>query len=47
MRTTRIVGAFAGIAIAALALTACNSGTPGAEETSTGDAGESSAAGNP
>ena len=32
---------------AALALTACNSGTPGAEETSTGDAGESSAAGNP
>lgn len=47
MRTTRIAGAFAGIAIAALALTACNSGTPGAEETSTGDAGESSAAGNP
>ena len=29
--TTRIAGAFAGIAIAALALTACNSGTPGAE----------------
>ena len=28
MRTTRIAGAFAGIAIAALALTACNSGTP-------------------
>lgn len=31
MRKTRIAGAFAGIAIAALALTACNSGTPGAE----------------
>jgi len=29
MRKTRIAGAFAGIAIAALALTACNSGTPG------------------
>lgn len=28
MRTTRIAGAFAGIAIAALALTGCNSGTP-------------------
>ena len=40
MRKTRIGGAFAGIAIAALALTACNSGTPGAVPGSTpgGDA---------
>ena len=37
MRKTRIAGAFAGIAIAALALTACNSGTPGAEPGGTGD----------
>ncbi|GAA5025352.1 glutamate ABC transporter substrate-binding protein [Microbacterium fluvii] len=36
MRTSRIGAAFAGIAIAALALTACNSGTPG----STGSEGE-------
>ena len=40
MRKTRIAGAFAGIAIAALALTACNSGTPGAEPSGSGDAGE-------
>src|SRR5690606_31275405 len=37
MRKTRIAGAFAGIAIAALALTACNSGTPGAEPGGDGD----------
>ncbi|MBD3943718.1 glutamate ABC transporter substrate-binding protein [Microbacterium sp. NEAU-LLC] len=36
MRKLRIGGALAGIAIAALALTACNSGTPGAEEPSDG-----------
>ncbi len=36
MRTTRIAGAFAGIAIAALALTACNSGSP----TTPGDGGD-------
>jgi glutamate transport system substrate-binding protein len=41
MRTTRIAGAFAGIAIAALALTACNSGTPGADPSQPG--GESPA----
>lgn len=45
MRKTRIVGAFAGIAIAALALTGCNSGTPGADTTGgaepTGGAGTS------
>lgn len=46
MRTTRIAGAFAGIAIAALALTACNSGTPGAEPSPTGGASEAPA-GNP
>lgn len=46
MRKTRIAGAFAGIAIAALALTACNSGTPGAEPSGSGDAGETPA-GNP
>src|SRR5690242_14669190 len=28
MRKTRMIGAFAGIALAALALTACNSGSP-------------------
>jgi len=39
MRHTRI-GAFAGIAIAALALTACNSGTPGAAPGGGGDASE-------
>ncbi len=38
MRRTRIAGAFAGLAIAALALSACNSGTPGA--TASGDASE-------
>lgn len=37
MRTTRIAGAFAGIAVAALALTACNSGTPGSTGTDAGD----------
>ncbi|WP_447949539.1 glutamate ABC transporter substrate-binding protein [Microbacterium aurum] len=50
MRTTRIAGALAGIAIAALALTACNSGTPGAEPGTggaTGDAGDGSTSGNP
>lgn len=31
MRKTRLAGALAGIAVAALGLTACNSGTPGAE----------------
>ncbi|WP_431804122.1 glutamate ABC transporter substrate-binding protein [Microbacterium sp. bgisy203] len=46
MRKTRIAGAFAGIAIAALALTACNSGTPGAETSPSGDASEAPA-GNP
>lgn len=46
MRTTRIAGAFAGIAIAALALTACNSGTPGAEPGATGGASDAPA-GNP
>jgi glutamate transport system substrate-binding protein len=46
MRITRTVGAFAGIAIAALALTACNSGTPGAAPTGgseTGDTDEGTA----
>ncbi|TQJ32454.1 glutamate ABC transporter substrate-binding protein [Microbacterium sp. SLBN-146] len=38
MRKTRIGGAFAGLAIAALVLTACNSGTPGG--TSSGDGGD-------
>ncbi len=38
MQKTRIAGALAGLAIAALALTACNSGTPGAEPGSTGGA---------
>ncbi|MGB4780091.1 glutamate ABC transporter substrate-binding protein [Microbacterium sp.] len=51
MRTTRITrigGAVAGIAIAALALTACNSGTPGDATTPSGDATEDgSASGNP
>lgn len=47
MRKTRIAGAFAGIAIAALALTACNSGTPGAAPDSTGDATGDAPAGNP
>ncbi|MEG9493760.1 MAG: glutamate ABC transporter substrate-binding protein, partial [Microbacterium aurum] len=47
MRKTRIAGAFAGIAIAALALTACNSGTPGAEP-GTGDAtGDAATSENP
>lgn len=45
--TTRIAGAFAGIAIAALALTACNSGTPGADTTPGGDASGEAPAGNP
>lgn len=40
MRKSRIAGAFAGIAIAALALTACNSGTPGADPASPGGDGE-------
>jgi len=40
MRRTRIGAAFAGIAIAALALTACNSGTPGAAPSAGGDASE-------
>ncbi|MBN9224789.1 MAG: ABC transporter substrate-binding protein [Microbacterium sp. SCN 70-27] len=39
MRKTRIAGAFAGIAIAALALTACNSGTPGEPTDPSGDGG--------
>ncbi|MFB8387003.1 glutamate ABC transporter substrate-binding protein [Microbacterium sp. NPDC055910] len=37
MRRTRIGGAFAGLAIAALALTACNSGTPGTAPEDGGD----------
>jgi len=44
MRTTRIAGAFAGIAIAALALTACNSGTPTTDPSGDGD-GDASASG--
>ncbi|MBW9109818.1 glutamate ABC transporter substrate-binding protein [Microbacterium trichothecenolyticum] len=40
MRKLRMGGALAGIAIAALALTACNSGTPGATSTDEGDAGD-------
>ncbi|MBW9093588.1 glutamate ABC transporter substrate-binding protein [Microbacterium jejuense] len=40
MRKLRIGGALAGIAIAALALTACNSGTPGAEPGATDDGGD-------
>jgi glutamate transport system substrate-binding protein len=44
MRKTRIAGAFAGIAIAALALTACNSGTPGAPAGGDGDTGGDGAA---
>jgi glutamate transport system substrate-binding protein len=47
MRKTRIAGAFAGIAIAALALTACNSGTPGAETPIPGETESSAPAGNP
>ncbi|WP_336632440.1 MULTISPECIES: glutamate ABC transporter substrate-binding protein [unclassified Microbacterium] len=47
MRKTRIAGAFAGIAIAALALTACNSGTPGAAPEGSGDATGDAPAGNP
>ncbi|MFC0196837.1 glutamate ABC transporter substrate-binding protein [Microbacterium arthrosphaerae] len=39
MRKLRIGGALAGIAIAALALTACNSGTPGASPSEEGDTG--------
>ena len=39
MRKTRLAGALAGIAIAALGLTACNSGTPGAETTPSDDGG--------
>jgi len=43
MRMTRIGGAIAGIAIAALALTGCNSGTPGSEgNTDDGDEGTTS-----
>ncbi|GEP48889.1 glutamate ABC transporter substrate-binding protein [Microbacterium saccharophilum] len=38
MRKTRIAGAFAGIAIAALALAGCNSGTPGADPADPGEA---------
>ncbi len=45
MRKTRIAGAFAGIAIAALALTACNSGTPGADTPEPGQTGASGEAG--
>ena len=40
MRKLRLGGALAGIVIAALALTACNSGTPGATSTDEGDAGD-------
>lgn len=47
MRNTRIVGAFAGIAIAALALTACNSGAPGGAATGTGDAAAETPASDP
>lgn len=47
MRKSRIAGSFAGIAIAALALAACSSGTPGGDSTSSGDAGDGDASGNP
>ncbi len=47
MRKTRISGAFAGIAIAALALTACNSGTPGAETPIPGETESGAASGTP
>ncbi|MFD4959232.1 glutamate ABC transporter substrate-binding protein [Microbacterium sp. NPDC058389] len=40
MRNLRIGGALAGIAIAALALTACNSGTPGAEPSASDGGGD-------
>ena len=40
MRKLRMGGALAGIAIAALALTACNSGTPGDTSMDEGDAGD-------
>ena len=40
MRKLKIGGALAGIAIAALALTACNSGTPGATEPTDGGGDE-------
>ncbi len=45
MRRTRIGGALAGLAIAALALTACNSGTPGATDPADGgdDGGDTGA----
>ena len=39
MRKTRIGAAFAGLAIAALALSACNSGTPGATSPTDGATG--------
>lgn len=39
LKKNRIAGAFAGLAVAALALTACNSGTPGAEPGATEGAG--------
>lgn len=39
MRKTRIGAAFAGLAIAALALSACNSGTPGATTPTDGEGG--------
>jgi glutamate transport system substrate-binding protein len=44
MRKTRISGAIAGIALAALALTACNSGTPGAAPSGDGGEGEADGA---
>ncbi|MCR2785982.1 MULTISPECIES: glutamate ABC transporter substrate-binding protein [unclassified Microbacterium] len=46
MRINRIGGAFAAVAIAALALTGCNSGTPGGTETPA-DAAEETTSGTP
>ncbi|MCR2801464.1 MULTISPECIES: glutamate ABC transporter substrate-binding protein [unclassified Microbacterium] len=47
MRINRIGGAVAAFAVAALALTGCNSGTPGATDDSTGDAAEETTSGTP
>ncbi|WP_106813614.1 glutamate ABC transporter substrate-binding protein [Microbacterium timonense] len=47
MRKLRIGGALAGIAIAALALTACNSGTPGASPSESAGGGDGEASSTP
>ncbi|MDQ1216754.1 MULTISPECIES: glutamate ABC transporter substrate-binding protein [Microbacterium] len=44
MRKTRITGAFAGVAIAAIALTGCNSGSPTSPGAASGDSGDSNEA---